>query len=289
MYIYSNGAIVAKEEATISPFDHGYMYGLGVFETFRIEDGHPFLLDDHLRRLKHGVETIGIDFSISREEALNILTNLLEANNLTTAYVRFNVSAGVKELGLYEGTYEEPTVIVYMKPVAPIQQVTKEAIILKQRRNTPEGDVRLKSHHFLNNVLGKRELGNNAHAEGIFLTEDGYVAEGVVSNVFWLKDDTIFTPAVETGILDGVTRQFLLTLFNKLAIRTESGFFPPEHLQQADAAFITNSIQEIVPIHRCGKKRYETNHPLIKEIRESFCYYRKRLWSRNELLEERSC
>ncbi len=286
MYIYLNGSIVRANEATISPFDHGFMYGLGLFETFRVEAGHPFLLDDHFRRLASGLAMLGIEWGITRAEAVEIIRELLAANELTNSYVRWNVSAGTGELGLYTGIYLKPTVIVYMKPVAPIQLITKEAVLLERRRNTPEGDFRLKSHHYLNNILAKRELGPVEHAEGIFLNESGYVAEGIVSNVFWIKGETVYTPATSTGILDGITRQYVLTVLEQEGISSEYGLYKEGELLEADAAFITNSIQEIVPLHRCHDKTFETDHPIIRKIRNAFERDRERLWTRRELVEE---
>ena len=209
MFIYVNGQIVTKEDARISPFDHGFMYGLGLFETFRVYDGHPFLLDDHLTRLHDGLNMLNISFFITRDEVMHILSRLLEANGYRDAYVRLNISAGVGDVGLQVDKYTAPTVIMYMKPV-PTFAEEKVCQTLRIRRNTPEGYIRLKSHHYLNNILGKWEIGKDAHVEGIFLTQDGFVAEGIVSNIFWAKDGVVYTPSVQTGILNGVTRMFVI-------------------------------------------------------------------------------
>ncbi|MET3508521.1 aminodeoxychorismate lyase [Halalkalibacter oceani] len=283
MFIYLNGKIVDQAEANISAFDHGYMYGLGLFETFRVDGGHPFLLDDHFLRLHAGLQTLAIEWRMEREEALTILSNLLRANQLKNAYVRWNVSAGPAEIGLPTGRYEQPTVIVYMKPLPPVKAQLKDAVLLQIRRNTPEGEVRLKSHHYLNNVLAKRELGDSPDQEGIFLTEEGLVAEGVVSNVFWIKKGVVYTPALQTGILDGITRQFVLALLEQWRIPVEVGCYKAEALLEADAAFVTNSIQEVVPLRSCGQQTYQTDLPLIRKLSDAFQHYRQRLWSRDEL------
>ena len=194
MLIYVNGQYVKASEARISPYDHGYLYGLGVFETFRIYNGHPFLLDDHYDRLIDALDTLQIKWTMTKDEVLLILKNLLIKNKLENAYVRFNVSAGIDEIGLQTEMYEEPSVIVFIKPLAaPGEVAEKEGVVLKQVRNTPEGAARLKSHHYLNNILGKREIGNVVNKEGIFLTETGYVAEGIVSNLFCERGYFIYT------------------------------------------------------------------------------------------------
>jgi 4-amino-4-deoxychorismate lyase len=287
MYVYINGDIVHKDEARISPFDHGFLYGLGVFETFRTYDGHPFLLDDHLERLNDSLQETNIAKVFTRDEVKEILYRLLEVNGLRNAYVRLNVSAGIGDIGLQTAAYGAPTIIMYMKPLsAPSFTKGKVGIILKTRRNTPEGTERLKSHHYLNNMIGKREIGSRADAEGIFLNEQGYVAEGIVSNIFWVKNETVYTPAIRTGILNGVTRQFVLAMLRALNIAYEEGFYPLTHLQQADEIFVTNSIQEIVPIYQIGDRAYPGADGIITSLlQKHYKRFTPFLWTRQELTE----
>jgi 4-amino-4-deoxychorismate lyase len=287
MYVYINGDVVHKDEARISPFDHGFLYGLGVFETFRIYDGHPFLLDDHLERLNQSLREMNIVKSFTRGEVMEILRRLLEANGLRNAYVRFNVSAGIGDIGLQTSEYDEPTIIMYMKPFSsPSFAKGKAATVLKTKRNTPEGKKRLKSHHYLNNIIGKREIGSRTDVEGIFLNEQGYVAEGIVSNIFWVKNKTVYTPAIHTGILNGVTRQFVIAMLNVLNIEYEEGFYTLDHLQQADEIFVTNSIQEIVPIYQMDGRAYPGADGIVTSFLQR--YYKRFtpfLWTRHELAE----
>ncbi|PGC34824.1 4-amino-4-deoxychorismate lyase [Bacillus pseudomycoides] len=286
MLIYVNGAYVEASEAKISPYDHGYLYGLGVFETFRIYNGHPFLLDDHYERLMDALSVLQFEWKMTKDDVLRILQELLVRNGLEHAYVRFNVSAGIGEIGLQTGLYEEPSVIVFIKPLAvPGKAVEKEGVILNQKRNTPEGTFRLKSHHYLNNILGKREIANVVNKEGIFLTEAGYVAEGIVSNLFFVKEGVLYTPSLETGILNGITRAFIIRIAEVLDVRVEEGLFTQKELLSADEVFVTNSIQEIVPLNQIE----EVNFPGKEgKVTKSFmCVYemhRESLWSRNELL-----
>lgn len=283
MYVYVNGAIVPEHEAKISIFDHGFMYGLGVFETFRLYEGHPFLLDNHLYRLQKGLKALNIRLDLTKEKVISILTKLGQANGVENAYIRFNVSAGSAPLGLSVAPFTEPNVIVYMKPIdAPFARA-KRGEILNVRRNTPEGAERLKSHHFLNNVIGRREIGDRLDVEGIFLTEVGHVAEGVVSNIFWVKDDQVFTPAVGTGILNGVTRQFILTLLEKLDIPFEEGYYHREELVRSDYAFMTNSIQEIVTLTDVDGQSFTSETPIIHQLRLHYEQYKKSLWSRFDI------
>ncbi len=278
-----NGSVLPVEQAKLSVFDHGYMYGLGIFETFRIYDGHPFLLDDHFRRLKEGLLQLGIQWSMEKEAVYTVLEQLLKENKLHDAYVRWNVSAGVEDLGLYTGIYEKPTTVVYMKSLPSSMAQHKKAQILDIRRNTPEGSFRLKSHHYLNNVLAKREIGDNVNVEGIFLSQDGYVAEGIVSNVFWVKGGTVYTPSLETGILNGVTRQFILKLLQKEGISYVEGLFNQQALLEADEAFVTNSIQEVLSLTSCNHIEFPTNNPITTWLQKQYAHARKLLISKDEL------
>ncbi|WP_066065968.1 aminodeoxychorismate lyase [Neobacillus soli] len=283
MHIYLNGQFVEKGEARISPFDHGFLYGMGLFETLRIYDGHPFLLDDHLNRLNQGLDALNINHRFSREEMNKILQRLLEINHLTNAYIRINVSAGMGEVGLQVDPYNEPNIIIFPKPLPQAGElIEKEAVLLKLKRNTPEGVERLKSHHFMNNILAKREIGESPNQEGIFLTKDGYVAEGIVSNIFWKRDQTLYTPSLSTGILNGITRQFIIELAGKNVLNVQEGQYSFEHAHKADEMFVTNSIQEIVPIisfegHQMPGKKGE----LVQLLHQDYRQYCKSLWSRH--------
>ncbi|HLO10654.1 MAG TPA: aminodeoxychorismate lyase [Pseudoneobacillus sp.] len=286
MFIYFNGQIVPKNEASVSVFEHGFLYGVGLFETFRIYEGHPFLLDDHLQRLNEGLKELLIEKIFTKVEVEEAITLLLNSNGYQNAYIRFNVSAGIGELGLTTDPYEEPNIIIYTKPLPPadndIQE--KEARLLTLRRNTPEGTYRLKSHHFLNNILAKREIGNRMDVEGLFLTANGDLAEGIVSNLFWVKNKTIYTPSVNTGILNGITRQFILKLVAGCEFSIKEGFFKPVELDSADEIFITNSIQEVVGINRWNNRDYPgKNGEITKYLHSLYRHYSSKIVSRNEL------
>ncbi|AST05852.1 4-amino-4-deoxychorismate lyase [Anoxybacillus flavithermus] len=282
MFIYINGQIVKKEEARISAFDHGFMYGLGLFETFRVYDGHPFLLDDHLARLHNGLDMLNISCSITRNDVLHILSQLLKANGYRDAYVRLNISAGIGDVGLQVEPYTNPTIIMYMKPI-PTFSEEKVCQTLQVRRNTPEGSVRLKSHHYLNNILGKQEVGHHPNVEGIFLTKEGFVAEGIVSNVFWVKDGIVYTPSVETGILNGVTRLFVIDLLCSWGIDVQEGCYSLQQLKEADEIFLTNSIQEIVPVCRLDNDVYPGKcGEMTSRLQRAYAFFTTHLWTRYE-------
>ncbi|MDS9998691.1 aminodeoxychorismate lyase [Bacillus atrophaeus] len=251
--IYLNGQFIEEKEASLSPFDHGFLYGIGVFETFRLYEGRPFLIEWHLERLERATKDLQIKHRITKEELTDMVDNLLRLNHIEdgNARVRLNISAGVSTKGFTAQTYENPTVLCFVNPLNPENlPVQKEGKVLTIRRNTPEGQYRLKSHHYLNNMYAKQELGNDPRYEGIFLTEDGAVAEGIISNIFWSKGKCIYTPSLDTGILDGVTRRFVIEKMEKLGAEVKTGRFRLESLLTADEAWMTNSVLEIVPFSK---------------------------------------
>ncbi|MDP4553349.1 aminodeoxychorismate lyase [Alkalihalobacillus macyae] len=250
MFININGNIIDEREAVISVYDHGYLYGIGVFETFRTYNGHPFLFDDHFNRLKASLEELQITLPYTKLRLLDEVKRTIQANDMVDAYVRLNISAGSGEIGLQTEPYHSPQIIIYVKPIGEPVRKEKRGVILSLRRNSPEGVVRLKSHHYLNNILAKREVGNDSSIEGIFLSQEGVLAEGIVSNLFWIKEGVLYTPAISTGILNGITRQYILYAAQKLGIKVIEGSFEKEELFAADEAFVTNSIQEIVPLYQ---------------------------------------
>lgn len=285
MYIYMNGEFMLQNEAKISPFDHGFLYGLGVFETFRIYDGHPFLLDDHFQRLKVSLKELNIHPSLKKNELSIILENLLKINNLRNAYIRLNVSAGIAPIGLQTEAYTDPNVIIFIKPINEPMSLTKNAVFLNTVRNSPEGNERLKSHHYLNNILGKREV-PTLDTEGIFLTKEGYIAEGIVSNIFWVKNGQVFTPSIRTGILNGITRRLIISLLRKKGIPCHEGYYFANDVLNADEVFITNSIQEVVSISMVNDHKYFPENKITQLLQGLYVYYKnQRLWSIEEIKE----
>ncbi|MDF2837014.1 MAG: aminotransferase class, partial [Paenibacillus sp.] len=298
-------------EAVISVYDHGFLYGLGLFETFRTYGGEPYLPERHLKRLLSGCAELGIPFGMDAAELRGRVRELLEANGLTDGYIRLTVSAGDGELGLPLGDYERPTVLLLAKalPVVGDEALRrgKELRLLRTRRNSPEGNVRFKSLHYMNNIIAKREmlgllsggvgqqgasgeLGAAAEgefateqhiadraaeglanadirlagaqparasaalpslgAEGLMISREGWLTEGIVSNLFFAREGVICTPAIETGILPGVTRARVLELARDAGCAVQEGLYNWEELLEAEEVWLTNSVQELVPVTR---------------------------------------
>jgi 4-amino-4-deoxychorismate lyase len=255
MIVALNGSVKDASEAVISVYDHGFLYGIGLFETFRTYNGKPYLLDRHLRRLQSGCGQLGISYRAGLEGLTALIRELLAANGLEDGYVRLTVSAGVGELGLPAGDYERPSELLLVKalpavPEAPLGR-GKELRLLRTLRNTPEAEIRFKSLHYMNNIIAKRELlagGASPGAEGLMLSRDGWLTEGIVSNLFFVKTGVLYTPSIDTGILPGITREKVLELAREAGYVTIEGLFGWEQLLEADEIFLTNSIQELVPV-----------------------------------------
>jgi len=254
MKLWLNGTIVEESEAVIPIADHGFLYGMGLFETFRTYGGKPFLLERHAERMREACRELRFAYDPNPAEIERVVAALLDANGLTDAYVRWSVSAGAAPLGLPPSDgYAAPNAVVMAKPLPTAAPAPKELHALRLPRSTPEAAVRRKSFHYMNNILGKWELAERTsatNAEGLFLTLHGAIVEGVVSNVFFAKDGALYTPSIETGCLPGVTRAAALELARASGIEVREGRFGLAELAAADEAFVTNSIQELVPVVR---------------------------------------
>ncbi|AIQ15339.1 4-amino-4-deoxychorismate lyase [Paenibacillus sp. FSL H7-0357] len=255
-YIGLNKSVVEAKDAVVSTLDHGFLYGMGLFETFRTYNGVPFLLRRHLGRLAEGCRQLGIPFEPDEASLRDWITRVMDKNELKDAYIRYTVTAGEDILGLPAGDYNRPNHLLYIKELprqpAALYSEGKGLQLLQLRRNTPEGPVRLKSLHYMNNILAKRELAGYASAaggtEGLMLTAEGNIAEGIVSNIFFISNEVLHTPDLATGILPGITREMVLKLAPAAGLRVEEGLYRWEQLQAADEVFLTNSVQEIVPV-----------------------------------------
>ena len=272
MQCWINGNYEAAENLRISPFDHGFLYGLGFFETFRTYNGKVLFWDKHMERLQAALAQFRIHMPYTKQELLTVCEQLNAMAGGADGYFRVNVSAGEHGIGLQPKEYTQPNVIVFRKelPDTPRGQ-EKTAQWLETRRNSPEGAGRVKSHHYGNNVLGRFEMPSLAMQEGFFLTEHGYVAEGVTSNIFWVKDDILYTPSLETGILPGITRAWVIEQAELLGMEVQEGLFTKKDLEQGCECFITNSVQELVPIWRLEDKQLLGNKgPIYLRLHEAF-------------------
>lgn len=274
MKIGYNGTVASAGDVRISVFDHGFLYGMGLFETFRTYGGQPFLLERHLKRLAEGCRRLHIRYEPDAERLTELIRQTAEANGFPDdVYVRLTVSAGEGGLGLPTGDYEEPQEIVLVKALpelAPgLYEQGRELRLLATPRNTPELGLRMKSLHYMNSIAAKRELADSGAppgAEGLMLTKEGWLAEGIVSNLFFASCGVVYTPSLDTGILPGITREHVLQLAREAGFGVQEGRYTWEQLLQADEVWTTNSIQELVPATLLTDAAGRGKHPAAGSV-----------------------
>lgn len=253
MLIYLKDKLVPKEQAVVSVFDHGYLYGDGIYETLRVYDGLIFKLDDHLERLERSACYIKLALPRDRQGFEKALRETLTANNLRDAYVRMMITRGPGEIGLDPALCPKPTFVIFAKPFeeypAHLYEKGVAVGIVKTRRNLAEAlNPAIKSTNFLNNILAKIEAIERGVYEGIMLNHAGYVAEGTICNIFMVKNGVVHTAPLSAGILEGVTRRLVLDVAAANGIGMEETLFTPDQLYAADECFITNTTMEVMPV-----------------------------------------
>ncbi len=266
MLVYLNGRFVAKERAVVSVFDHGFLYGDGIYETMRAYEGTIFLLDKHLARLKRSARAISLALPVPLEKIGDALNESLKVNRLRNAYIRLHISRGPGEIGLDPALCPEPTMVITAKPFhdyAPQYYERGVRVALVQtRRNHPLAlNPAIKGTNFLNNILAKIEAVKARAYEGIMLNWEGYVAEGTISNIGMVRKGVLYTPSLDTGILEGVTRDLVLRLARRKKIAVRESRILPKSLLTADECFITNTTMEIMPVTAVGKKTIGRGRP----------------------------
>ena len=277
MWIFLNDRFVRKEDAMVSVFDHGFLYGDGIYETLRAYGGRIFMLRRHLARLRRSASLIGLDVPIVEEDWIPLLQEAMKRNALSDAYLRITVSRGEGNIGLDPRLCPRPTVVVISLPLKPYPaELFKTGVslaLVSVRRNLAAAlSPQIKSLNFLNNILAKQEAAGTGAFDGLMLNAEGHVAECTTSNIFFVKDGCIRTPSVACGILDGVTRDVVLSLAREHEFHVEEGCYRPDALIEADECFLSNTTMEIMPVsdidtHPIGKGM---PGPLTGRLRELF-------------------
>jgi branched-chain amino acid aminotransferase len=274
--IYINGTLVPWGEARISPFDRGYLYGYGLFETMRSYGGHVFSLDQHLARLMHSAGKIGIDTGLDHSTLRQAIHSTLEANKLMDARIRLTVTAAEGERGLVPPTSGSLTIMVVAEElVLPSPRAYGEGIraaVVRTSRNSQSPLSGIKSIGYLDNLLAHAEAVAAGADEAILLNERGFVAECSTSNIFLVVGGRLLTPSVESGILPGVTREEIIEMAPSLGIVVGEEEISLAVLRRADEAFLTNSIVEVMPIVEVDGKPVGTERPgeVTKIVMEAY-------------------
>lgn len=266
MLIYLDGHFVAKEKAMVSVFDHGFLYGDGIYETMRAYEGNLFLLKKHLARLKRSARGISLTLPLPLDKIGDALNETLVVNKLRDAYVRLHISRGPGEIGLDPALCVAPTMVIVAKPFHDYPKENYErgvsVTVVKTRRNHPLAlDPSIKGTNFLNNILAKIEAVKAKAYEGIMLNWEGFVAEGTISNIFLVRKGVLYTPHLKTGILEGVTRDLVLRLARRTKVPVREALIKPRELFTADECFITNTTMEIMPVTTIDKRSVKNGRP----------------------------
>jgi branched-chain amino acid aminotransferase len=248
-----NGKFVERSKATVSVFDHGLLYGDGVFEGIRSYSGLIFKLTEHLDRLFESAHTIMLRIPMEKDELIEAVKESLRINHLRDAYIRLVVTRGEGDLGLDPRKCAKPTLFIIADHIQlyPQQLYDKglEIITVATQRNVPEAlNPQIKSLNYLNNILAKIEAINSGFEEAIMLSPSGYVTEATGENIFIVKGRKLLTPPPYIGVLRGITRQTVMGLAGRQRLAVQEELLTRHDLFNADEVFLTGTAAEIVPV-----------------------------------------
>jgi branched-chain amino acid aminotransferase group I len=274
--IYLNGQLIPRSKAKLSPFDHGFLYGYGLFETMRAYQGHIFRLDRHLARLRRSAQSLGLTYNVIASEAKQSLESAciatLEATKLKDARLRLTVSAGEGDMTPDPSTCSSPTVLITAQNLVPLPAGKYEtgfkAALSSMRRNSQSPLSRLKSTCYMENILARMAARAAGCDEAILLNEQDYLAEGSTTNIFLVSNGEFITPSLDSGVLPGITREAVLEIARASDITTLERQVELKELIEAEEAFVTNSILELMPLTWFEGKPIGTGKPgqLTKEL-----------------------
>jgi len=259
LQVYIDGEFYPKSQAKISVYDHGFLYGDGVFEGIREYNNGVFKLKEHIDRLYRSAHAIMLQIPLTKEDMAKAVVETLRKNKMKDSYIRLIVSRGIGDLGLDPRKCPKPTVIVITDTINIKAGNAKEVGITTMfswvRRNPVDATTHeIKSLNYLNSVLAKIEANANGVDEAICLEASGCIAEGVGENIFIVKNGEIFTPPTSTGALAGITADVVAELSGKLGIDLIITNLTPFMLFTADEAFFTGTAMEMVPIREVNKR-----------------------------------
>ncbi len=277
--IYINGQIVPQEDAKISVFDHGLLYGDGVFEGIRAYHGKIFTLDEHLDRLYDSATAISLKIPITKAEMAEAIKQTMKANNLTDSYIRLVVTRGVGKLGLDPNKCATPQIIIIADTIELYSKALYEkgldiVTVTTIRNHFSALDPKIKSLNYLNNILAKIESIQSGAGEALMLNKDGYVAECAGDNIFIFKDNILRTPPSSAGILVGITRNVVMKLAAEMGVQVREELMTRYDLYIAEECFLTGTAAEIIPVVKIDGRTIGTGKPgkitldLLKRYRD---------------------
>ena len=277
LQVYIDGKYYPKSQAKISVFDHGLLYGDGIFEGIRAYDGVVFKLKEHIDRLYSSAHMIMLQIPATKEEIIETVLETLRKNSLKDAYIRLVVTRGLGDLGLNPKKCPKATVIVITDTISLHKIEAKEqgvtAMISWVKRDPVDATSHeIKSLNYLNSILAKIEANIAGVDEAICLDKNGFICEGVAENIFIVKNAKLFTPPSYTGALSGITAAETMKLARKLGYDTKEKNITPYELFNADEVFFTGTAAEIVPVRELNKRTIGDGKPgqITKKLMEEF-------------------
>lgn len=252
-WIFLNGEFVTKENAKISVYDHGFLYGDGVFEGIRVYSGNIFRMKEHMDRLYRSAKSIMLNIPYTPEEFTDLVVKTVERNQHESAYIRIVVSRGVGDLGLDPNNCRGANVVIIVEPLAifpkHLYETGLEIVTVATRRNRPDVlSPKVKSLNYLNNILVKIEARLANVNEALMLNDQGYVAEGSADNVFIIKDGVFYTPPGYVGALEGITRNAVIDIAGELGYEVKEEPFTRHDVYTADEVFLTGTAAEVIAV-----------------------------------------
>jgi branched-chain amino acid aminotransferase len=277
LLVYVDGEYYPKSQAKVSVYDHGLLYGDGVFEGIRAYNGVVFKLKEHIDRLYRSAHTIMLQIPVAKEEMTQIVLKTLRKNNLKDAYIRLVVTRGAGDLGLNPKKCSRPTIIVITDTIALHKGEAKEsgvtAMLSWVKRDPVDATTHeIKSLNYLNSIMAKIEANISGVDEAICLDKNGFICEGVAENIFVVKNGRLFTPPSYTGALPGITAEAVVDLARKLGYEVIEKNITPHELFNAEEVFFTGTAAEIVPVKEINKRTIGNGMPgsMTKKMMAAF-------------------
>ena len=279
MKVYINGKFYSEKNAKISVFDHGLLYGDGVFEGIRAYHGRVFKLKEHIDRLFYSAKAILLEIPMSHQELMDATVETCRKNNIKDGYIRLVVTRGAGTLGLNPNRCSNPEVIIIadtiqLYPTSLYKKGMEIVTVATTRNHHNAVNPAIKSLNYLNNILAKIEANTAGYEEAIMLNSEGFVAECTGDNLFIIKGDQMYTPALSSGALHGITRQTSIDLVSELGIATSEPNLTRYDLYNADECFLTGTGAEIVPVVKIDERKIGNGKPglitkkLVKAYKE---------------------
>jgi len=271
-----DGEVLDPASARISVFDHGFLFGDSVYEVVRTRGGRPFLLEEHLARLGRSAALLYMDLPFAEGELRRNVVEAIAAAGNEESYVRLIVTRGVGELELHPGTCERPTLLLIVKPLVPPPQSFYErgirlAIVGRRRMDPLSLSPTAKTGNYLNNVLAIIEARRRGADDAVMLNAEDHLTEGTTANVFFVRDGTVHTPALDSGILEGITRGLVIRMLGEENLPFEVGLYGADDLRSADEAFLTSTTRDVMPIHDVdGTPLGEAPGPISRRLADRF-------------------